>query len=135
MGGNYEKSVYNQLMEVMEKLNSMESEHSREGVYRHRVEHLGTPGRAYITRYRLDLEVTPIATEIRIYADRDGNFQVPDELKVEVSYGGTVKVIAAFLHSEGVVANDRICTFINFLSGDKFHLSTGSVYGFCQKFA
>lgn len=250
VGGNYEKSVYNQLMEVMEKLNSMESEHSRdrkevtelttevtglrkenaylreevsnlkqktssleeentslkaenrllhddnermkrildndssnsstppskdepgkapntfngrkptkrkagaqpghkgsslskieveqniqEGVYRHRVEHLGTPGRAYITRYRLDLEVTPIATEIRIYADRDGKFQVPGELKAEVSYGGTVKAIAAFLYSEGVVANDRICTFINSLSGDKLHLSTGSVYGFCKKFA
>lgn len=189
VGGNYEKSVYNQLMEVMEKLNSMESEHSRdrkevtelttevtglrkenvylreevsnlkqktysleeentglkaenrllhddnermkrildndssnsstppskdepgkapntfngrkstkrkagaqpghkgsslskievehnirEEGYRYRVEPLGTPGRAYITRYRLALEVTPIATEIRIYADRDGKF-------------------------------------------------------------
>lgn len=30
MGGNYEKSVYNQLMEVMEKLNTMEFEHSRD---------------------------------------------------------------------------------------------------------
>lgn len=107
----------------------------REGVYQHRLEQLGTPGRAYITRYRLDLEVTPVATEIRIYADRDGKFQVPKELKAEVSYGGTVKAVAAFLYSEGVVANDRICTFINSLSGDRLHLSTGSVYGFCQKFA
>lgn len=39
MGGNYEKSVYNQLMEVMEKLNSMESEHSRD---RKEVEELTT---------------------------------------------------------------------------------------------
>ena len=30
MGGNYEKSVYNQLMEVMEKLSSMESEHKKD---------------------------------------------------------------------------------------------------------
>lgn len=109
----------------------------REGVYQHRIEQLGTPGpdRAYITRYRLDLEATPVATEIRIYADQNGKFQVPNELKADVSYGGTVKAVAAFLYSEGVVANDRICTFINSLSGDKFHLSTGSVYGFCQKFA
>lgn len=250
MGGNYEKGVYNQLMEVMEKLNAMESEHSqdrkevkalssavtslhkenahlkeevshlkqkassleeentslkaenrllsndnermkrildndssnssnppskdqpgkapnmfhgrkttkkkpgaqpghkgsglskaaveqgiREGAYQHRLEQLGTPGEAYITRYRLDLEVIPVATEIRIYAGRDGKFQVPKELRAEVSYGGTVKAIAAFLYSEGVVANDRICTFINSLSGDRLHLSTGSVYGFCQKFA
>lgn len=30
VGGNYEKSVYNQLMEVMEKLNTIESEHSHD---------------------------------------------------------------------------------------------------------
>jgi len=34
-----------------------------------------------------------------------------------------------------VVANDRICTFINSLSGDRLSLSTGSVYGFCREFA
>lgn len=30
MGSNYEKGVYNQLLEVMEKLNSMESEHRQD---------------------------------------------------------------------------------------------------------
>lgn len=30
MGDNYEKDVYNQLMEVLENLNTMESEHSRD---------------------------------------------------------------------------------------------------------
>lgn len=107
----------------------------REGAYEHRIEELGTSGRDYITRYRLDLEVKTIATEIRIYADDRGKFQVPDELKADVSYGGTIKAIAAFLYSEGVVANDRICTFINSISGDRLALSTGSVYGFCRKFA
>ena len=29
MGGNYEKSVYNQLMEVMDKLNTMEADQKR----------------------------------------------------------------------------------------------------------
>lgn len=107
----------------------------REGVYEHRVETIGTPGRKYITRYRLDLEVKTVATEIRIYADDNGKFQVPNELRADVSYGGMVKAVAAFLYSEGVVANDRICTFINSLSGDSLSLSTGSVYGFCGKFA
>lgn len=73
----------------------------REGAYQHHLEQLGTPGKAYITRYRLDLEVFPVATEIRIYADCDGKFQVPKELRAEVSYGETVKAIAAFLYSEG----------------------------------
>lgn len=30
MGGNYSKSVYNQLMEVMERLDSMEAEHRKD---------------------------------------------------------------------------------------------------------
>jgi len=106
-----------------------------EGVYEHRIENIGVPGRDYITRYRLDLEVKTIATEIRIHADDNGKFQVPDALKADVFYGGSIKAIAAFLYSEGVVANDRICTFINSLSGDQLSLSTGSVYGFCRKFA
>lgn len=111
----------------------MEPEIARlEGAYQHRIVQLGTPDRVYITRYRLDLEVTPVATEIRIYADQNGIFQVPNELKADVSYGETVKAVAAFLYSEGVAANDRICTFINSLSGDKLHLSAGRVDGFCR---
>lgn len=110
-------------------------ENIRNGIYEHKIEHLGIPGKKYITRYRLDLEIKTVATEIRIYADENGKFSVPAELKAEVSYGKNVKAITAFLYSEGVVANDRICTFINSLSGDKLNLSTGSVYGFCRKFA
>lgn len=105
------------------------------GVYGHRIEEIGCTDRPYITRYRLDLDVRTIATEIRIHADDDGKFQVPGDLRADVSYGGTVRAIAAFLYSEGVVANDRICTFINSLSGDSLHISTGSVYGLCKKFS
>lgn len=106
----------------------------REGAMEHRTKEIGIPGRPYITRYRLDLEVRTIATEIRIYADENGKFQIPDEYKAEVSYGPAVRAMASFLYSEGVAANDRICEFINSISGDVLCLSEGSVYGFCQKF-
>ena len=105
------------------------------GLYRHRVEEIGDPGKAYVTRYRLDLEIRPVATEIRIYADENGKFQIPPQLRAEVTYGETVRAIVAFLYSEGVVANDRICTLINSISGDSLGLSTGSVYEFCRKFS
>ena len=104
----------------------------KEGVYEHRLEEIGTPGTDYVTRYRLDLEVQVIATEIRIYADENGKYPVPEQMKAEVFYGDSIKAIAGFLYSEGVVANDRICAFINSISGDKLHISTGSVYGFCR---
>lgn len=107
----------------------------QEGIYEHHIKNIGNLGRDYITRYRLDLKVKTTVTEIRIHADEKGKFQVPTDLKADVSYGENIKAIAAFLYSEGVVANDRICTFINSLSGDSLRLSTGSVYGFCSKFA
>ena len=106
----------------------------REGVYEHRIEEIGTPGREYVTRYRLDLEVRAIATEIRIYADENGKYQIPEEMKAEVFDGETIQGIAGHLYSEGVMANDRICDFINSLSGDTLRISTGSIYGFCQSF-
>lgn len=106
----------------------------REGVFEHKIEEIGTPGRAYVTRYRLDLNVVATATEIRIYADDNGKFRVPSAYSSDVSYGPTIRAMAAFLYSEGVVANDRICEFINSISGDVLGLSEGSVYGFCQRF-
>lgn len=105
------------------------------GIYRHRIEELGTPGRPYITRYRLDLDVETVATEIRIHADEAGKYQVPPELKGDVTYGRGIKAVAAFLYSEGVVANDRICTFLNSLSGDSLDISEGSIYHFCKDFS
>ena len=105
------------------------------GIYGHRIEEIGTPGRSYITRYRLDLDVKTVATEIRIYADDAGKYQVPPELKGDVTYGKGIKATAAFLYSEGVVANDRICTFLNSLSGDTLDISEGSIYHFCKDFS
>lgn len=107
----------------------------RRGIYGHRVEEIGMPGRPYTTRYRLDLDIKTVATEIRIYADDEGKFRIPAELKGDITYGRSIKAIAAFLYSEGVVANDRICTFINSLSGDSLNISEGSIYNFCRSFS
>ena len=85
--------------------------------------------------YCLDLEVETVATEIRIYTDENGKFQVPKEYQADVFYGDSIKAVVAFLYSEGVVANDRIAAFINSLSGDTLSVSTGSIYGFCDRFA
>ncbi|MGB8455405.1 MAG: transposase [Anaerocolumna sp.] len=108
----------------------------KKDVFQYRMEEVGTfvPGRAYVTRYKLDLEVQTVATEYRIYADENGKFHIPNELKGDVFYGENIKAIAAFLYSEGVVANDRICTFINSLSGDSLEISTGCIYNACNAF-
>ncbi len=87
----------------------------RKGIYEHRIEEIGTSCGGYITRYRLDLEIKAVATEIRIYADELGKYRIPSELKGDVSYGERIKAIAAFLYSEGAV--------LLFLYGFRVHYS------------
>lgn len=107
----------------------------KDGVFEHTVLEIGDRSMPYVTRYRLNLSVRATAAEIRIHADKDGKYNIPDEYRADVSYGTTIKAIAAFLYSEGVVSNDRIATFINSLSGDTLDISTGSIYHFCRKFS
>jgi len=106
-----------------------------EGKLQHKVKHIGEESQNYIVRYVLDLDITATAAEVRIYADKDGKYQVPEEYRSEVTYGPNVRAIAACLYSEGVMSNDRICAFINSISGDSLEMSEGTVYGICRQFS
>lgn len=92
-------------------------------------------GQDYVTKYVVDLNVEPVITELRIYADENGNFPIPAQYRSDVTYGGNVKALAVTLYSEGVMSNDRIAAFLNAAGNGELALSEGSVYGFCQKFA
>lgn len=107
----------------------------REGKLQHKVKHIGEESQKYIVRYVLDLDIAATATEVRIYADKDGKYQVPEEYRSEVTYGPNVRAIAACLYSEGVMSNDRICAFVNSISGDGLEMSEGTVYGICRQFS
>ncbi len=74
-------------------------------------------------------------TEVRIYADGQGKFNIPTQYRSDVTYGENVKALATALYGEGVMANDRIAAFLNSASEDVLELSEGSVYGFCKKLA
>lgn len=112
-------------------------ENIRNGSFDHKIKTIGDAreGNPYVTRYKLDLEIRTTATEYRIYADNDGKFLIPDELKGDVVYGESIKSIIAFLYSEGVVSNDRIVTFVNSISGDLLRISAGTVYNTCSSFS
>ncbi len=83
----------------------------------------------------VDLCVTPVITEIRIYADKNGKYHILEERRSDGTYGANVKTLAVSLYSEGVMSNDRIAAFLNAAGNDELGLSAGSVYGFCKKFA
>lgn len=114
--------------EVEEKIKS--------GKCRHEIREIGDPAsRKYVTKYVVDLDVAPLVTEIHIYADENGKFNIPEECRSDVVYGANVKTLATVLYSEGVMSNDRIAAFLNAAGNDELGLSAGSVYGFCQKLA
>ena len=114
--------------EVEEKLSS--------GKYRHEIIEMGERREGvYITKYELDLEINPVIREIRIYADVDGRFRIPERYYSGVTYGDTIRALAVALYSEGVLSNDRIAAFLNEASGVDLGLSEGSVYGFCRQMA
>ena len=109
----------------------------RNGSFDHKIKTIGDArdGNPYVTRYKLDLDIRTTATEYRIYADKEGKFLIPDDLKGDVVYGDSIKSIIAFLYSEGVVSNDRIAAFVNSISGDLLRVSTGTVYNTCGSFS
>lgn len=113
--------------EVEEKIKS--------GRCNHILKELGDPAsKKYVTKYVVDLDIKVKITELRIYADHQGRFQVPPEYHSDVTYGPELKALVVALYSEGVMSNDRIAAFLNAASGDVLSLSAGSVYGYCRKF-
>ncbi len=83
----------------------------------------------------ISLGMCVTATEVRIYADKNGKFQVPKEYSSDVTYGSRIRAMVSCLYSEGVVSNDRICSFLNSITDDALSLSEGTVYHICSRFS
>lgn len=108
----------------------------RSGNCRHIIKEMGIPSsKGFLTKYVMDLDVAPLITEIRIYADEEGTFPIPPEYRSDVTYGPHVKALAVALYSEGVMSNDRIAAFLNAAGDGELGLSNGSVYRFCNIFS
>ncbi len=106
------------------------------GKCRHEVCTLGSRKNGkYVTKYVIDLKTETVITELHIYADEHGKFNIPPQYRSDVVYGENVKALAVALYSEGVMSNDRIAAFLNAAGGDVLELSEGSIYGFCKKMA
>lgn len=106
----------------------------KSGKFKHTIEKIGSGNGFYITKYIMDLEITPIIREIRIYAGDDRCIHIPTALKSDVTYGSNIKGMAVDLYAEGVMSNERIVTFLNTISENSLDVSSGSVYGFIKDF-
>ena len=93
------------------------------------------PDTDYISHYVVDLEIHPVARELRFYADPEGNHHIPKKYLSEVIYGDTVKILAVDLYSEGNISLERIQNLIFSLSGQAVTVSQGSIFHFLEQFA
>lgn len=93
------------------------------------------PNTDYISHYVVDLEIHPVAKELRFYADIEGNHHIPKKYLSEVTYGDTVKILAVDLYSEGNISLERIRNLISSLSGHGITISQGSIFHFLKQFA
>lgn len=73
-----------------------------------------------------------VVKEIRIHADKNGKYTIPEEYRAEVSYGSCIKSMVSTLYSECVVSTDHITDFINSTSGNVLSISGGTVYNICK---
>lgn len=111
-------------------------ERIRSGNCIHKIKNLGDMSmKHYVTRYVVDLQISPVVTEVRIYAGADGKFHIPEEYRSCVTYGPCVKSLAVMLYSEGAMANGRIADFLNAVCEGSLGLSDGSIYHFCRDFS
>ena len=76
-----------------------------------------------------------IVKEIRIHADKNGKYIIPEEYTTEVSYGSCIKSMVSTLYSECVVSTDHITDFINSISGNVLSISGGTIDNICKYFS
>lgn len=105
------------------------------GEYQHKVVSFGSGTGKYIKKYEIDLQIIPVAREMRFYADGEGKYNIPQQYRSDVTYGPILRSLALELYSVGVVSNDRICEFLNCITQGRLAISEGSIYNFCRGFA
>ena len=109
-----------------------------QGLYELRVVEHGVPlasNAAPVIKLVVDLRIVPCVTEHQFYPGKDGRLDIPAELQSDVSYGKTIRGMAVYLYSVGVVANERIRDFLRGISGGTLQPSGGTVYRWNRDFA
>lgn len=102
---------------------------------RHIIHEMGDKKCPYISRYVLNIEITPVVEEYRIHADKNGKYRIPSEYRSEVSYGNRIKAMAVALYGIGVVSLNRIAEFLREITEQNIPITTGTVYRFCRDFS
>ena len=106
------------------------------GQVKHEVIDIGETAGTYIAKYEIDIETTVVVREYRYHARATGKKpRIPEKHRSDVSYGNGIKGMAVMLYGAGVLSNERMLDFINSITNNILHISSGGMYSFVQQFA
>ena len=80
----------------------------------------------------MDVQINVVAKEYRFYQDEKGRYNIPKEFQTDVQYGPEIKTLCAVLNTEGLVAIDRLSSFVRSISHGKLNISNGSIVNFIK---
>ena len=100
------------------------------GKCRHTIcEHGDKRSGRYTVKYEMDIDVSVVVIEHRIY-DSSAAPAMPDS---EVFYGNKVKALTGMLYTVGAVSVERMKELLSSITDGILNLSAGALYGFCRK--
>lgn len=104
----------------------------KSGKYNHIVKDIGNVNNNYISKYILDVKVSPTAIEYRVHANEQGVFDVPKYLQTDVQYGSELKTISSFLNLNCNLAFNKVAELINGITHNAINLTSASVVNFVK---
>ena len=111
----------------------MVEEKINKGEFKHEVIHRGKIQKEYISKYILDVQINVVAKEYRFYKNKDGKYNIPKEFQTDIQYGSELKTLCTVLNTEGIVALDRLTSFVSCITHGGINLSKGSIVNFTKE--
>lgn len=101
----------------------------------HTITDTGEKTRDYVSRFVIDIKPQIVITEIRIHADEENKFVIPEEYNSSVIYGNNFKSLCIQLYTQGVCSYRRIAEILSEMLGNRIEVSEGTVVNICKEFS
>ena len=75
----------------------------------------------------MDIRIQKVCTELRVYPNEDGTYDIPKGINRPIQYGSTIKTICAFMNNDIYNSTDGISRFINHITNDGNKLSKSTL--------
>ena len=75
----------------------------------------------------MDLRIQKVCTELRVYPNEDGTYDIPKNINRPIQYGNTLKTICTFMNNDIYNSTDGISRFISHITNNGINLSKSTL--------